>query len=73
MTDWMLDGRLGTQVTVDVCVACQSFWFDLHKSLPEPFHADAIVLPMRAILLERDRVFDLAFFKFGFAGFDSAR
>jgi len=33
MTDWTLDGRLGTQVTVDVCTACQSFWFDLHKSL----------------------------------------
>jgi uncharacterized protein YbaR (Trm112 family) len=33
MTDWTLDGRLGAQITVDVCTACQSFWFDLHKSL----------------------------------------
>jgi uncharacterized protein YbaR (Trm112 family) len=33
MTDWTLDGRLGTQVIVDVCTACQSFWFDEHKSL----------------------------------------
>ncbi len=33
MTDWTLDGRLGTLVIVDVCTACQSFWFDEHKSL----------------------------------------
>ena len=33
MTDWTLDGRVGTQVTVDVCTACQAFWFDEHKSL----------------------------------------
>ncbi len=33
MTDWTLDGRVGTQVTVDVCTACQSFWFDQHQSL----------------------------------------
>jgi uncharacterized protein YbaR (Trm112 family) len=33
MTDWILDGRVGTQITVDVCTACQSFWFDEHKSL----------------------------------------
>lgn len=33
MTDWTLDGRLGTHVTVDVCTACQAFWFDQHKSL----------------------------------------
>ena len=33
MTDWTLDGRLGTQVTIDVCTGCQSFWFDEHKSL----------------------------------------
>jgi hypothetical protein len=33
MTEWTLDGRVGTQVTVDVCTACQSFWFDQHQSL----------------------------------------
>jgi hypothetical protein len=33
MTDWTLDGRLGTLVTVDVCTGCQAFWFDQHKSL----------------------------------------
>jgi uncharacterized protein YbaR (Trm112 family) len=33
MTDWTLDGRLGTHVTVDVCTGCQAFWFDQHKSL----------------------------------------
>jgi hypothetical protein len=33
MTDWTLDGRLGTQITVDVCTDCQAFWFDQHKSL----------------------------------------
>ena len=33
MTDWTLDGRLGTQVTVDVCSSCQAFWFDEHKIL----------------------------------------
>ena len=33
MTDWKLDGRLGTQITVDVCTACQAFWFDYHESL----------------------------------------
>ena len=33
MTDWTLDGRVGTQVNVDVCTACQSFWFDQHQSL----------------------------------------
>jgi uncharacterized protein YbaR (Trm112 family) len=33
MTDWTLDGRLGTQITVDVCTGCQAFWFDQHKSL----------------------------------------
>jgi DNA-directed RNA polymerase subunit RPC12/RpoP len=33
MTDWTLDGRLGTQVLVDVCTGCQAFWFDQHKSL----------------------------------------
>lgn len=33
MTDWTLDGRLGIQVTVDVCTDCQAFWFDRHESL----------------------------------------
>lgn len=33
MTDWTLDGRLGTQVIVDVCTGCQAFWFDEHESL----------------------------------------
>jgi len=33
MTDWNLDGRLGTHVTVDVCTGCQAFWFDEHKIL----------------------------------------
>ncbi len=33
MTDWTLEGRLGTQVPIDVCTGCQSFWFDEHKSL----------------------------------------
>jgi endogenous inhibitor of DNA gyrase (YacG/DUF329 family) len=33
MTDWTLDGKLGAQVMVDVCTACQAFWFDRMKSL----------------------------------------
>jgi uncharacterized protein YbaR (Trm112 family) len=33
MTDWTLDGRLGAQLIIDVCTACQAFWFDKHKSL----------------------------------------
>ena len=33
MTDWTLGGRLGIQLTIDVCTACQAFWFDQHKSL----------------------------------------
>ncbi|HKV23521.1 MAG TPA: hypothetical protein VJN93_02920 [Candidatus Acidoferrum sp.] len=33
MTDWTLSGRLGTQLTIDVCAACQAFWFDQHKDL----------------------------------------
>ena len=33
MTDWTLDGRLGTQVTIDVCTGCQAFWFDHFESL----------------------------------------
>lgn len=33
MTDWTLGGRLGTQLLIDVCTACQAFWFDGHKDL----------------------------------------
>jgi endogenous inhibitor of DNA gyrase (YacG/DUF329 family) len=33
MTDWTLGGRLGTQLTIDVCAPCQAFWFDQHKDL----------------------------------------
>jgi len=33
MTAWTLDGRLGTPITIDVCTACQAFWFDPHESL----------------------------------------
>ena len=33
MTDWKLDGRLSTQVIVDVCTGCQALWFDEHKIL----------------------------------------
>jgi uncharacterized protein YbaR (Trm112 family) len=33
MKDWRLDGRLGAQVTIDVCTGCQAFWFDQHESL----------------------------------------
>jgi endogenous inhibitor of DNA gyrase (YacG/DUF329 family)/ribosomal protein S27AE len=33
MTDWTLGGRLGVQLTIDVCTPCQAFWFDQHKDL----------------------------------------
>ena len=33
MTDWALGGRLGTQLTIDVCTPCQAFWFDEHTDL----------------------------------------
>jgi len=33
MTAWVLEGRIGRQITVDVCTGCQSFWFDPHESL----------------------------------------
>ena len=33
MTDWTLGGRLGAQLTIDVCTPCQAFWFDEHKDL----------------------------------------
>lgn len=33
MTDWKLEGRLGGEVTADVCTGCQAFWFDEYKDL----------------------------------------
>jgi endogenous inhibitor of DNA gyrase (YacG/DUF329 family) len=33
MTAMTLDGRLGKQITIDVCTACQAFWFDQFESL----------------------------------------
>ena len=33
MTDWTLSGRLGAHSTLDVCAACQAFWFDEHQDL----------------------------------------
>jgi len=33
MTAWELDGRLGSQITIDVCTNCQAFWFDKRESL----------------------------------------
>ncbi len=33
MTTLALDGRLGTSVSIDVCDACQAFWFDRYESL----------------------------------------
>jgi uncharacterized protein YbaR (Trm112 family) len=33
MTAWALHGRWNTPLTVDVCTACQAFWFDEHESL----------------------------------------
>jgi hypothetical protein len=33
MTPQALDGHLGTQVTIDLCAACQAFWFDGRESL----------------------------------------
>jgi hypothetical protein len=33
MTAMTLDGRLGKQVTIDVCASCQAFWFDQFESL----------------------------------------
>jgi len=32
MTAMALDGHLGKQVTIDVCVSCQAFWFDQFES-----------------------------------------
>jgi len=33
MTDWNLAGKLGREITFDVCTGCQAFWFDEHKEL----------------------------------------
>src|SRR5512138_1674441 len=33
MQEQTLDGRLGRPVSIDVCLPCQSFWFDTHESL----------------------------------------
>jgi uncharacterized protein YbaR (Trm112 family) len=33
MTAMTLEGHLGAQVTIDVCAACQAFWFDRLESL----------------------------------------
>ncbi len=33
MTDWKLEGKMGGEVTADVCTGCQSFWFDQYKEL----------------------------------------
>jgi DNA-directed RNA polymerase subunit RPC12/RpoP len=33
MTAMTLDGHGGTSVSIDVCTACQGFWFDTHESL----------------------------------------
>ena len=33
MEERTLEGHHGRQVTIDVCTACQSFWFDSHESV----------------------------------------
>jgi Zn-finger nucleic acid-binding protein/ribosomal protein S27AE len=33
MTAMTLDGYLGVPVAIDLCAACQAFWFDKHESL----------------------------------------
>jgi hypothetical protein len=33
MTERVLHGHLGTQVTIDLCLPCQAFWFDGRESL----------------------------------------
>jgi hypothetical protein len=33
MSQEVVDSRLGTPITVDVCLPCQVFWFDTHNSL----------------------------------------
>lgn len=33
MSEQTLTGQLGTNVTIDMCLACQAFWFDGYESL----------------------------------------
>ena len=33
MQEQTLDGHIGRPVTIDVCLPCQSFWFDAHESV----------------------------------------
>jgi len=33
MQEQTLDGHMGRTVTIDVCLPCQSFWFDAHESV----------------------------------------
>jgi Zn finger protein HypA/HybF involved in hydrogenase expression len=33
MQEQTLDGHMGRTVTIDVCLPCQSFWFDSHESV----------------------------------------
>ena len=33
MQEQTLDGHVGRAVTIDVCLPCQSFWFDAHESM----------------------------------------
>src|SRR5437867_6223998 len=33
MSAMTLDGRMNTPVAIDLCTACQAFWFDKHESL----------------------------------------
>jgi DNA-directed RNA polymerase subunit RPC12/RpoP len=33
MQEETLDGHVGRPVTIDICLSCQSFWFDAHESL----------------------------------------
>jgi Zn-finger nucleic acid-binding protein len=33
MTGMALEGHQGTAVSIDLCAACQAFWFDKHESL----------------------------------------
>src|SRR6187397_451066 len=33
MSEQTLDGQLGTNVKIDLCLSCQAFWFDGYESL----------------------------------------
>src|SRR5689334_16534518 len=33
MQEQTLDGHMGRSLAVDICRACQSFWFDAHESV----------------------------------------